>query len=135
MPGHPSAARHAHQVGTGPTKLQTTEAVALAETRTTGQVTTATPASWTSGQPKLPVKALWTRCPRQAQAPEVRASVAPVPKAKELAPKDPAEPKGKPKGCVRYLDGAGNTWSGFGTKPKWFVQALADGRTDADLLA
>lgn len=36
---------------------------------------------------------------------------------------------------VKYQDDAGNTWSGYGPKPKWFTEALARGKTEADLLA
>lgn len=38
-------------------------------------------------------------------------------------------------GRVKYKDGTGRTWSGFGRKPGWFTEALANGKTDADLLA
>jgi len=36
-------------------------------------------------------------------------------------------------GRVKYKDDAGHTWSGFGRKPKWFVEALANGKAEADL--
>ncbi len=68
-----------------------------------------------------------------AKARNVRAAVEKVAKAKAPAPAGPAEPR--PRGRVKYQDGAGNTWSGFGPKPKWFAQALAEGRAEADLLA
>lgn len=38
-------------------------------------------------------------------------------------------PKAARANPVRYQDGSGNTWSGFGRKPKWFVEALASGQT------
>lgn len=37
---------------------------------------------------------------------------------------------GKPK----FSDGAGHTWSGRGPKPQWYREALASGKTEADLL-
>lgn len=33
----------------------------------------------------------------------------------------------------RYSDGSGNSWSGMGRKPGWFVDALAGGKTLEDL--
>ena len=36
---------------------------------------------------------------------------------------------------VKYKDEAGNAWSGYGRKPKWFVEALAGGKTAEQLLA
>lgn len=36
---------------------------------------------------------------------------------------------------VKYRDDAGHTWSGYGPKPRWFVDALANGKTEADLRA
>lgn len=38
-------------------------------------------------------------------------------------------------GKVKYRDGAGNTWSGHGRRPQWYIDALAAGKTQADLLA
>ena len=38
-------------------------------------------------------------------------------------------------GRIKYQDDAGRTWSGYGPKPKWFTEALADGKTEADLRA
>jgi DNA-binding protein H-NS len=37
-------------------------------------------------------------------------------------------------GVIKYRDDAGNAWTGRGTKPKWFVAALAAGKTPQDLL-
>jgi len=36
---------------------------------------------------------------------------------------------------IKYKDEAGNAWSGYGRKPKWFVDALAGGKTAEELLA
>lgn len=41
----------------------------------------------------------------------------------------------KPTGTAKYQDGAGNTWSGRGPKPKWFKAALAAGKSPDDLKA
>ncbi|PZQ01928.1 MAG: histidine biosynthesis protein [Variovorax paradoxus] len=46
-----------------------------------------------------------------------------------------AEKPGRGAGRVKYKDDAGNSWSGFGPKPRWFVEALAGGKTEADLRA
>jgi DNA-binding protein H-NS len=34
---------------------------------------------------------------------------------------------------VKYRDEAGNQWVGQGKRPKWFVEALAAGKTEEDL--
>lgn len=36
-------------------------------------------------------------------------------------------------GRVKYRDGAGNAWTGHGRRPKWFVDALAAGKTREDM--
>lgn len=36
-------------------------------------------------------------------------------------------------GVIRFRDEAGNSWTGMGTKPKWFVAAIAAGKTVDDL--
>lgn len=43
--------------------------------------------------------------------------------------------RGAPSGKIKYRDGAGNTWSGHGRRPQWYIDALAAGKTQADLLA
>lgn len=35
---------------------------------------------------------------------------------------------------VKYRDESGNTWTGRGSKPRWLVAALADGRKIEDFL-
>jgi DNA-binding protein H-NS len=47
-------------------------------------------------------------------------AASPKPKAPKTAPKRTAK---------RYSDGAGNSWSGFGPKPRWLKEALAAGGT------
>lgn len=49
-----------------------------------------------------------------------------------------AETAGKTKrgaGRIKFKDDAGNSWSGFGPKPKWFTEALASGKTADELRA
>ncbi|KQP37090.1 H-NS family nucleoid-associated regulatory protein [Pseudorhodoferax sp. Leaf274] len=49
-----------------------------------------------------------------------------------------AKPLKKPRsgaGVIKYKDDAGNAWSGFGPKPRWFTEALAGGKTPEDLKA
>lgn len=36
---------------------------------------------------------------------------------------------------VKYRDEHGRTWTGHGRRPKWFLDALASGRTPEDLAA
>jgi DNA-binding protein H-NS len=48
-------------------------------------------------------------------------------KAKVKATKSALPPK--------FRDAAGNTWSGRGRRPRWYVEARAQGKTDADLAA
>ncbi len=40
---------------------------------------------------------------------------------------------GRAAGRIKYKDDAGHAWSGYGPKPKWFTEALASGKTEADL--
>lgn len=46
-----------------------------------------------------------------------------------------AAPKPKVGGTVKFSDGQGNTWSGFGRKPKWYLAALAAGASLESLKA
>lgn len=57
------------------------------------------------------------------------AKAAPVPKARKkgAASKTPRQ--------VKYRDEAGNAWVGHGKRPRWFVEALAAGKSAEDLLA
>lgn len=41
----------------------------------------------------------------------------------------------KSTGTVKYRDDQGNTWTGHGRRPNWFVQALAGGKPESVLLA
>ena len=48
-----------------------------------------------------------------------------APKAAKAAKKTPSTP--------RYTDGAGNTWTGIGKRPRWFLAAIEGGKTPKDL--
>lgn len=59
-------------------------------------------------------------------------------KPPDMAAAVPDAPLRKPRagaGVVKYKDDAGNSWSGFGPKPRWFTEALASGKTPEDLKA
>lgn len=43
--------------------------------------------------------------------------------------------RAKPASKVKYRDEAGNTWSGHGRRPKWFTDAIANGKTPEQLAA
>lgn len=45
------------------------------------------------------------------------------------------KPKAKVAAPVKFKDDAGNTWSGFGRKPKWFADLIAAGKTEDELRA
>ena len=54
------------------------------------------------------------------------------------AVKTPRKAKGAPakkRSATAYRDEAGNTWSGFGPKPRWLKEALAAGKTLEQLAA
>lgn len=53
---------------------------------------------------------------------------APTPKARK---KGAAAKSPRP---VKYRDEAGNAWVGHGKRPRWFVEALAAGKSAEDLL-
>lgn len=38
-------------------------------------------------------------------------------------------------GRAKFKDGAGNTWTGHGRRPQWYVDAIASGKTPEDLMA
>lgn len=50
----------------------------------------------------------------------------------ELTGKRPSRPTSTK--APKYGDGNGNTWKGQGFKPQWVVDALASGKTMADLI-
>lgn len=61
------------------------------------------------------------------------------PRAARKAAAKPAPAKTRQKsatksaGVVRFKDENGNTWTGHGKRPRWFVAALKAGRTPQDL--
>lgn len=63
---------------------------------------------------------------------KARKSVA-TPKAS--SPKRTASKKKTAKSTSGFADGAGNTWSGRGPRPKWFKDALEQGKTPDELRA
>jgi DNA-binding protein H-NS len=54
---------------------------------------------------------------------EVSSAAAPVKKTRAGA------------GGIKYKDDAGNSWSGFGPKPRWLTEAVAGGKTLEELKA
>ncbi len=43
--------------------------------------------------------------------------------------------KGSAGSKSKFRDDAGHTWSGHGRRPRWYLEALANGKTEADPLA
>ena len=64
---------------------------------------------------------------KAVKAPEApkAAKVAKVAKVAKAAKKAPSKPK--------YTDGAGNTWTGIGKRPRWFLAAVEGGKMPKDL--
>lgn len=56
-------------------------------------------------------------------------------KAKTSAAKAKDAKSQRASGRIKYKDDAGHAWSGYGPKPQWFKEALASGKTEADLRA
>lgn len=52
----------------------------------------------------------------------------------KAATRGPASKKAKSPVAPKFRDGAGNTWTGRGRRPAWFMQALAAGKTPEDLM-
>jgi DNA-binding protein H-NS len=72
--------------------------------------------------------------PTVSMPPEPEAAAAKVSGARRRT-KTRVKKKGKKSSAAKYSDGAGNAWSGTGRKPRWFVAALAAGKTPEDLAA
>ena len=54
---------------------------------------------------------------------------------KKAAGKKATAPRASRKGipvAIKYRDGAGNTWTGRGSKPRWLVAAIASGKKVED---
>lgn len=47
----------------------------------------------------------------------------------------PGRKKAAKTGVIKYRDDNGNSWTGHGRRPQWFVAALAAGKKAEDLLA
>lgn len=60
-----------------------------------------------------------------------------APKAAKAAKpgRKPGRKKAGKSGVIKYRDDAGNSWTGHGRRPQWFVAALASGKKAEDLLA
>ena len=63
---------------------------------------------------------------------KAKGATKPARKAGRKAGTGPA--KTKPASAAKYTDGQGRTWSGIGKRPSWFKEALAAGKSPADLL-
>lgn len=61
------------------------------------------------------------------------AVTAEAPRKSERRGRGSAAKKGA--GAMKYRDDQGNSWTGHGRRPNWFVLALANGKTEADLRA
>ena len=56
------------------------------------------------------------------------------PAASPKAARSPKGAKSKKRATrVLFQDGAGNTWSGMGPRPRWLKEAVASGRTEESL--
>jgi DNA-binding protein H-NS len=53
--------------------------------------------------------------------------------SKSAASRAAAKPIAKKAARAKYQDGAGNSWSGFGPRPKWLKDAIAGGKKLEDL--
>ncbi|WP_245965995.1 H-NS family nucleoid-associated regulatory protein [Pseudorhodoferax soli] len=58
---------------------------------------------------------------------------APAEGAEVSSSKAPAKKPRAGAGGIKFKDDAGNAWSGFGPKPRWFTEALASGKTPEEL--
>lgn len=58
-----------------------------------------------------------------------------APVKKEKASKKAKATSGKKRSAIRYQDESGNTWSGFGPRPRWLRDALEAGQTLEQLAA
>jgi len=67
-----------------------------------------------------------TRGKRQVTARKEKAT------AKKSASKKPASKKAAV--SIKFSDGAGNSWTGNGRRPRWYVEAIESGKTPDNLL-
>lgn len=78
------------------------------------------------------------KAPRAPKAPKAlnAAKAAKAPPAQVVKPVKPAKPiKAVKKAPTppKYRDEAGNAWTGNGKRPRWFLAAMASGKTPKDL--
>jgi DNA-binding protein H-NS len=69
---------------------------------------------------------------KQSKKSKLPAAVASTPKGQKKGPRDATVKKSALP--VKYKDDAGNTWVGHGKRPKWFVDAIAAGKSAEDML-
>lgn len=56
-------------------------------------------------------------------------------RTKKTGAKSASKPKAaKAPSIAKYSDGAGNSWTGNGKRPRWFLDAIAGGKSAEDLL-
>ncbi|KQP15164.1 H-NS family nucleoid-associated regulatory protein [Pseudorhodoferax sp. Leaf267] len=85
------------------------------------------PAAKSAKTGKKPGKAVKAAKPAGTPLPAAASASA----SADVAAKQPRAGAGK----VKYKDDAGNTWSGFGPKPRWLAEAIAAGKTLEDMAA
>ena len=78
------------------------------------------------------------KAPRAPKAPKAlnAAKAAKAPPAQAVKPVKPVKPiKAVKKASAppKYRDEAGNAWTGNGKRPRWFLAAMASGKTPKDL--
>jgi DNA-binding protein H-NS len=71
--------------------------------------------------------------PAAAESPGVAPAAKKRNSVKPAARTAPAKPIAKQTVRAKYQDGAGNSWSGFGPRPKWLKDAIAGGKQLEDL--
>lgn len=71
---------------------------------------------------------------RRGRKPGTRAARAVAGKAPSSRAKPKAKSAAKKAGVAKYGDDQGNTWTGHGKRPKWFLDALAAGKSAEELL-
>lgn len=72
---------------------------------------------------------------QSVKTPKPSTLVAPPAEADAATAPTAAKPARAGAGQVKFKDDAGNTWSGFGPKPRWLTEALAGGKSLDDMRA
>jgi DNA-binding protein H-NS len=75
------------------------------------------------------------KTPQAPRAPKAlkAAKAAKAPPAQMAKPAKPAKTVKKAPTPPKYRDEAGNAWTGNGKRPRWFLAAMANGKTPKDL--